>query len=311
VEDAETREPIYKKKKEPGLIEIEEDEPSEESKAGDIVAAETSGLATCLGVICFPFTLCCSWFIVNEQEEVVKLNYGKFTGVESGPGCHWANCFGRELRTVDKRIISLDLPNQKIVEKSGNPLVVSAIVVYHVEDAKKATLDVTDVNSYIMNEATAVLKKVVSLYPYECHHEDGREDDMSLKNEAAAIQQQMVKLLQKHVRTAGAKIHLFQFNELSYAPEIAAGMLRRQQARAMVAARKKIVQGAVEIAYGACEKLNERGVKMTTEEKKCLTSNLLAVICADSDSNQQSGLAAASLEQGHNHHNQGRFGMFG
>jgi len=161
---------------------------------------------------------------------------------------------------------------------------------------------VTDVNSYIVNEATAVLKKIVSLYPYENHHEDGREDEMSLKNEASEIQKQMVRLLQKHVRAAGAKIHLFQFNELSYAPEIAAGMLRRQQARAMVAARKKIVEGAVEIAYGACDKLAERGVKMTPEEKKSLTSNLLAVICADSDSNQQSGLAAASLEQNHGHH---------
>jgi len=294
-------EPIYNKKK-AGLVQIEEESEEEEINKHDIVAAETSGLATCLGITCFPFTLCCSWFVVSEKQEVVKLNYGKYTGSEADPGCHWANCFGRELRTIDKRIISLDLPNQKIVEKAGNPLIVSAIVVYHVEDAKKATLDVTDVNSYIMNEATAVLKKIVSLYPYETHHEDGHEDDMSLKNEAAEIQKQMVRLLQKHVKAAGAKIHLFQFNELSYAPEIAAGMLRRQQARAMVAARKKIVQGAVEIAYGACDKLVEYGVKMTPEEKKSLTSNLLAVICADSDSNQQSGLAAASLEQGHNHH---------
>jgi len=231
---------------------------------------------------------------VSEREEVVKLNFGNYTGSISEPGIHWANCCGRELRKVDKRIVSVDLPNTKVIEKNGNPLIVSAIVVYSIQNAKRATIDVQDVRTFIINEATAVLKRIVSMYPYEAHDENGKEDTMSLKNDPVAIQNKMTRMLQKHVKVAGAKIHQFRFNELSYAPEIAAGMLRRQQARAMVAARKKITQGAVEIAYGASDKLAERGVKMTPEEKKRLTSNLLAVIAADSDNTTTTTTAEAT-----------------
>jgi membrane protease subunit (stomatin/prohibitin family) len=105
-------------------------------------------------------------------------------------------------------------------------------------DHSRAALDVANVSQFILNEAQAVIKKIVSQYPYESHHEDGNPEEPSLKTESSALQKKLVRLLQKSANQAGVIIHSFQFNELSYAPEIAAGMLRRQQARAMLAARK-------------------------------------------------------------------------
>lgn len=252
----------------------------------EVESGKTSFLSTCLGFTCFPFTLCCSWYVLKEKQEAIRLNYGKFISVETSPGCHFANCWGRDIRRVSKQIVSVDLPNTKVVDRNGNPLLVSGIVVYHISNSKKAALDVANAHQYIVNESQAVLKKIVSMYPYESNHEEGEKEELSLKTESFEIGKKMVLLLQKQVITAGAKIHSFQFNEMSYAPEIASGMLKRQQAKAMVAARKKIVEGAVEIAYGAVDQLQERGIKMQPEERTKLVSNLLTVICGDNENQQ-------------------------
>lgn len=275
----------------------EDDDPSVDMKDEDhLEPTETSCVATCVGLLCLPFTLMCSWYVVNEKTQVVQLNCGKFHGVEKEPGCHWANCAGRDLRRVDMRIQSLELPNSKVVDKNGSPLIVSGIVCWHISNAKRAAIDVQNVNLYVQNEAQAVLKKIVSMYPYEAHDEDGKEHNLSLKVEAAEIQKKMARMLQKQVKPAGATIYSFQFNELSYAPEIAAGMLRRQQARATIAARRKIVQGAVDIAYGAADELIDRGITMSHEERNKMVSNLLLVITGDNSDGNAGGLQAASLE---------------
>lgn len=281
-------------------VDIDDDLDKDDDKDTDarFEPSETSCIATCVGLLCFPFTLMCSWYVVSEREEVVQLNCGKYQGVTSDPGCHWANCVGRDLRRIDKRVLSLELPNSKVVDKNGNPLIVSGIVCWHVANAKRAAIDVQNVNLYVQNEAQAVLKKIVSMYPYEAHDEEGKEHHLSLKVEASEIQKQMAKMLHRQVKPSGARILSFQFNELSYAPEIAAGMLRRQQAKATVAARRKIVQGAVDIAYGAADELIDRGISMSIEERNKMVSNLLLVITGDSDANQ-GGLAAASLEGQH------------
>jgi len=284
----------------PAIID-EDDEGDKETE--DMHPTHTGGLsplAAVLSVICCPFTLLCSWYVVSEKEEAVLLSYGSFNAIEKDAGCHFATCFGRDLRKVNKRIQSLDLPNTKVVDRSGSPLIVSGIVVFHIDDAKRAALDVTNATQFVYNEAQAVIKKVVSRFPYESHHQEGEPEEASLKTEAAIIQSKMQKMLQRATRQAGAFIHSFQFNELSYAPEIAAGMLRRQQAKAMLAARKVIVQGAVDLAYGAVDSLAEKGIKMQPEEKTRLVSNLLTVICSDTESNNSSTQTPA-----HDHHRSG------
>jgi len=258
---------------------VEEEEEYDGSQ--DRAVAAVSPASIVCGAIFFPLTLMCSWFTVQEQEEVVILTYGKYTGTVTDPVCHFANMFGRDLRRVSKRKISVDLPVTKVVDRNGNPLLISGIVVYHYVDTKKSVLDVENAHHFITNQAQAVMKQIVSQYPYENLMED--EHGACLKTEAAEIGLTFVKLLQGKVKIAGAKVLSFQFNEMSYAPEIAQGMLKKQQALATVSARKTIVEGVVDIAYGAIQKLEGKGIKMTDEDKTKIATNLLTVMCAEHD----------------------------
>jgi len=239
----------------------------------------SSGLSTCLGVFCFPCTLMCSWYCIREQEEAVLLNYGKYTGIEKTPGCHFKNCFGREIRSVSKQKISINLPETKVIDANGNPIIVSAIVLYYVEDSKKAAIDIQDAPKFVYNQAQAVIKSIVAQYPYETT----KKDTKCLKKESKEISEALVNMLQIQVETAGARIISFQFDELSYAPEIAHGMLKRQQAQALVLARTKIVEGAVDIAHDAITQLGDYGISMENEDQTKLVTNLLTLICSDSE----------------------------
>lgn len=209
---------------------------------------------------------------------------GKYGGTVSTPGCYFKNCFFLERRVVSRKIRSVDLPNQKIVDKRGNPLYVSAVITYQVLNARKSVLEVTDVRSYVIAQAQAILKQHVSKYPFECM--DADDNQLSLRKDGRKIERNMIADLQRSVEKTGVKIHSVQFNELSYAPEISSGMLKKQSAMVMVSAKKMIVQGAVGIAHGVVEKLSSKGLKMLPEEKTKLVSNLLTVLCSDEDDNE-------------------------
>lgn len=178
----------------------------------------------------------------------------------------------------------MDLPNTKIVDSRGNPLIVSAIVIYQVLNSRKAALKVTNLHYFILNQAQASMKEYVAKYPYEVM-EDDPEGTLSLRGSIRKIERMIAVSVQKGVEDTGVKIHSVQFNELSYAPEISSGMLRKQAAQVTVTAKRRIVQGAIEIAHGTVERLEEKGLKMLPEEKVKLVSNLLTVICGDSDEN--------------------------
>jgi len=246
----------------------------------EILPGKSSALGTFFGACCFPFTFCCSWFSIKEREEVVVLNCGRYVGTETEPGIHFRNCWGRELKRIPTAKITSHLPNTKVIDKNGNPLIVSGIVVYHFRNTQRAALDVLQAEQFVNNQAQVVMKQIVSRYPYEADEEG---DGYCLKTEAANISREFVTTLQRQINVAGAQVHSFQFNNLSYAPEIAAGMLKRQQAHALVKARKTIVDGAVEIAHSAMVQLEERGITMQPDEKTRLVSNLLTVICAEAE----------------------------
>jgi len=247
----------------------------------DPIEVKSSPLALCLGITFFPFTAMCSWFSLQENEEVVVLNYGKYAGTIKEPGIHFKNCFGRDLRRVSKRKISIDLPITKVIDKNGNPLQISGIVVYQYVNTKRCTIDIENAPHFVINQAQAVMKQIVSQYPYENLRDD--EKGACLKTESAEIGLRYVQLLQSKVMVAGAKIFTFQFNEMSYAPEIAQGMLKRQQALATISARRTIVDGVVDIAYGAIQKLEGKGIVMSNAEKTHIATNLLTVMCAEHD----------------------------
>jgi len=236
-------------------------------------------LACFMGVICFPCTIC-SCYVIQERQAAVIMTYGKYSGTVAEPGIHFRNVWGRDLRKISTKVCSVDLPHTKVVDANGNPLLISGVLTYQYINPKKAVLDVENANQYVYTQAQAALKQIVSRYPYESHEEGGH----CLKSESAMIGDEMVAILQERVSIAGCKVHSFAFNEISYAPEIAAGMLKRQQAAATIAARKQIILGAVEIACGAVKELEARGIPMDPSAQSHLVTNLLTVICSDRDS---------------------------
>jgi len=245
--------------------------------------------ANAVALLCIPLTLLGSCFSVQENEEAVLLSCGKYAGTVTEPGIHFSNCWGREIITISKAKLSTEIANTKVIDKDGNPVMVSGVVFYHFKNTKKAALDILDRQTFVSDQAAAVLKQIVSQYPYDNHDVDSDydsddEDDNKvpcLKQDAQVIGKALISELQKRVIVAGAKIDNFRFNEISYAPEIAASLLKKQQASAIVASRHTLVEGAVKIASAAVSRLEKRGIAVEQAEKGRLISNLLTVICAD------------------------------
>jgi len=235
------------------------------------------GLLSCFLSTIIPFGWLGSCSQVNTRQELVLLNWGKYLGVLREPGVYWMNPFGMEVRRVSTAIQSIEIPNLKVLDFKGSPLQVSGVVTYQVLNAKKAVLDVENWNKYIVNQAEVVMKQICSSHPYEA-----KPGEDSLKTETSKVRGEIVQLLQQKGEPAGIRILNFEFKELSYAPEIAPQMLVRQQAEAMLDARKVVVQGAAEIALGAVRNLSDRGVVMSKEETARLASNLIITIVSDS-----------------------------
>jgi len=225
---------------------------------------------------CCPFTCCASWTQVNQREVAVVQIWGRYAYTQSEPGCHWIHCCGRTLTKVSTADVSMDLPMQKMCDSTGNPLNVSGVIMFRVQTASKATIDVANYGLFIKEQAQVVLKTIVARHPYESH--DG---GTSLKTEGDAVTQELVEELQRVVNRAGLQVLNFRINDLSYAPEIAAQMLKRQQAVAMVQARSTIVQGAVDTAMSAISSLETRGLVISPEGRESLVINLLTVMTSE------------------------------
>ncbi|HLF92925.1 MAG TPA: SPFH domain-containing protein [Planctomycetota bacterium] len=232
-------------------------------------------LSTAFGIVFFPITLIASWVVVHPQEEVIVLIWGRFWKVLDRPGLSWINVFGRKLIRISRRQQTIELPKNTVADGNGNPIIVSGIVTFAFSDSRKAGLEVENAHEFVRTQAMAVLKQVASKYPYESR------DGASLKSEAAKIGIEMVETLQKKIDPAGAKAISFELSDLSYAPEIAQSMLIRQQAGALVDARKIIVEGAVEIVHEAVQLLQKRDLALTGENRERLVTNLLTVICGE------------------------------
>lgn len=229
-------------------------------------------LLTCL----FPPILLFGFFIVNPREEIVVLRFGKFITTLKSQGIRWIHPVGRTLHRISTRDTTLDIPKTTVVERNGNPIEISAVVVYRVADTVKAALDVANYGDFVNDQSSAVVKRVASHFPYESAH----DDIPCLKKESDDVSREFVAELQEAVAPAGVQILSVRLNDLTYAPEIAQAMLMRQQAMALIDARKTIVEGAVEIVRDAVERLDKAGMKLSPQEHDALVSNLLVVICS-------------------------------
>lgn len=221
---------------------------------------------------------CNTCTILPERTNIVELYFGEYHGTITEPGCYCRNSWFVELRTISTALKTIDLPNIKVIDARGAPLIVSGIVTFEVVDARKAAIDVVDAFKYVTDMAPAILKRVVSQFPYESKADGPHE--VCLRTGTDEVGRHMKEALQRRCNPAGVRIEQFAINELSYSPEIAQAMLKRQQAEALIDARRSIVQGAKEIAVQTVEDVGENVIP---EDRSKLLSNLLVVLVGEQD----------------------------
>ncbi|HBV94525.1 MAG TPA: hypothetical protein DEG26_07490 [Chloroflexi bacterium] len=228
--------------------------------------------------------------VVPGEARVVQI-FGRYMGTIRRPGLCWVNPF-TERRKVSTRIRNYETQVAKVNDADGNPIEIAAVVVWQVEDTAQALYDVDDFARFVDIQTETAVRHVASTHPYDAH-EDGQ---LSLRQNAAEITTQLTAEIAERVASAGVTIIESRLTRLSFAPEIAQAMLRRQQASAVVAARKTIVEGAVGMVELALAKLEEREiVELDQERKAAMVSNLLVVLC--SEQNTQPIVNAGTLYQ--------------
>lgn len=216
------------------------------------------------------------FFVVQPRTQVVVLQFGKYRYTITEAGIRYVFPFGRALHRVTSSVIALDLPRMMVLEQTGSPIEVSGICSYRVAEAKKALLHVADFNSFVSLLAGAVMKNVCAEYPYETP--DPHKPCLRKENEV--VTQHLVKDLQELVASAGIQILQMRINDLTYAPEIAQSMLLRQQAVAMVDARRTIVEGAAATVHDAAERMSAAGLALDPAGSERFAAALMLVLCS-------------------------------
>ncbi len=229
-------------------------------------------LATIAAFICW-----FGFFMVNPKEARVMQLFGKYAGTIHDSGLRWANPFYTKMR-VSLRVRNFESSKLKVNDKNGNPIEIAAVIVWEVSDTAEAVFQVDDYEDFVSIQSESALRNLATSYAYD-HHED---DDISLRSDPAIISSALKAEVQERLEKAGVTVIESRISHLAYAPEIANAMLRRQQAMAIIAARRTIVEGAVGMVEMALTKLEERDiVELDAERKAAMVSNLLVVLCSD------------------------------
>jgi len=216
-------------------------------------------------------------FVVNPNEARVLQLFGAYVGTAREAGLRWANPFYSKKR-VSVRVRNFETGKLKVNDASGNPVEIATVVVWRVVDTAEATFNVDDYKDFVHVQSEAALRNLATRYPYVTYE----AEEKSLSVHIAEISAQLRTEIQERLEKAGVEVLEARISHLAYAPEIAAVMLRRQQAVAVVAARTKIVEGAVGMVEMALESLSRRDVIHLDEERKAsMVSNLLVVLCSE------------------------------
>jgi regulator of protease activity HflC (stomatin/prohibitin superfamily) len=214
--------------------------------------------------------------VAPGQARVVAL-FGRYTGTIRTTGLRWVNPLSTR-RPVSTRIRNHETAVAKVNDADGNPIEIAAVVVWQVEDTARALYEVDDFTEFVAIQTETAVRHIATSYPYDSHG----SGQLSLQDSADAITEQLSAEIAARVVAAGVHIIESRITRLAYAPEIAQAMLRRQQAGAVVAARQRIVEGAVGMVELALAKLDEQNVVELDEERKAaMVSNLLVVLCSD------------------------------
>jgi regulator of protease activity HflC (stomatin/prohibitin superfamily) len=216
-------------------------------------------------------------FVVNPNEGKVLQLFGSYAGTVKRPGLRWANPFYTKKR-ISQRIRNFESSHLKVNDNEGNPIEIAAVVVWKVVDTAEAVFEVDDYNNYVKVQTEAALRNLATSYTYDAHD----DAQISLRGHTAAVAEHLKNEIQDRLARAGVQVTEARISHLAYAPEIAHAMLQRQQAGAIIAARQRIVEGAVGMVEMALEMLSKRDiVALDNERKAAMVSNLLVVLCGD------------------------------
>jgi hypothetical protein len=222
------------------------------------------------------------WFgltIVNPNTARVVQLFGRYQGTIKTEGLRWVNPFTRR-RFVSLRIRNFESGKLKVNDHIGNPIEIAAIVVWRVVETAEAMFQVNDYEHFVHVQSESALRAMSAIFPYDAHV----EGELSLRGSVAEVSLRLAQEIQERLSSAGVELIEARISHLSYAPEIANAMLRRQQATAIIAARQKIVEGAVGMVEMALDMLSAKNVVHLDEERKAtMVSNLLVVLCGDRD----------------------------
>ncbi|MFJ6559256.1 SPFH domain-containing protein [Streptomyces sp. NPDC091412] len=214
--------------------------------------------------------------VAPGEARVVQL-FGRYRGTIREDGLRWVNPFTSRTK-ISTRVRNHETAVLKVNDAYGNPIELAAVVVWKVRDTAQATFEVDDFLEFVSTQTEAAVRHIAIEYPYDAHDEDG----LSLRGNAEEITEKLAAELHARVEAAGVQIVESRFTHLAYAPEIASAMLQRQQAGAVVAARREIVDGAVGMVEAALARISEQGIVELDEERKAaMVSNLMVVLCGD------------------------------
>ncbi|MBB5208465.1 SPFH domain-containing protein [Chiayiivirga flava] len=248
--------------------------------AAFVYGANTRSAPVLVGTVLVSIVVFFAWFgfyMVEPNQSAVLSLFGKYVGTVKDQGLRWNNPFYSK-KKISLRVRNFESGKLKINELDGSPIEIAAVIVWQVVDSAEAVFNVDDYQSFVHIQSESALRAMASSYPYD-QHEDGQ---IALRSHPQEISQHLQEQIQERLSKAGVDVIEARISHLAYAAEIAQAMLQRQQANAVVAARTRIVFGAVSMVQMALEELKKSGVMELDEERRAaMVSNLLVVLCSD------------------------------
>jgi regulator of protease activity HflC (stomatin/prohibitin superfamily) len=242
-----------------------------------IRAESIPGVLAAIAVVILAALALTGLFTVAPNEARVLQLFGAYRGTVKTPGLRWANPFYTK-KKISVRVRNFESSRLKVNDSDGNPIEIAAVVVWRVVDTAEACFEVDDYGNYVHVQSESALRNLATSYPYDAHD----DAHTSLRGHTGAVAEHLKNEIQDRLAKAGVEVLEARITHLAYAPEIAAAMLQRQQAGAIIAARQRIVEGAVGMVEMALEMLSRKEIVSLDEERKAaMVSNLLVVLCGE------------------------------
>jgi len=236
-----------------------------------------------LGICLVSLFVALGFIMVQPNGSRVLVLFGDYVGTVKKNGFYWVNPFYTK-KKISLRARNFDSERLKVNDKLGNPVMISTILVWRVKNTYNAAFDVDNYENFVRVQTDAAVRKLASMYPYDNFADEGHDEDITLRSSVNEVSAALEKEIDERLTIAGIDVLEARIGYLAYAQEIANAMLKRQQATAIVAARHKIVEGAVSMVEMAIEELSKKQVVELDEERKAaMVSNLMVILCGDKE----------------------------